>query len=252
MQLERARSVASSLDLRGARVEEALEALDRYLDDAGLAGLDQVVVIHGLGHGRAARRGPDAGGEPSARDVDPARRARRGRRRGDDRQAVGGAGRPVGRRRGDRVRASGLRRLASRRRHRTDPARAASTGRTARTGCSHGRRLARRRRQRAERRSARRSRPTTGRTGRSRRRRSTRSACPSARRRRRRRGPPARPSSLSAFCQAGRSASTWLKSRRADRLHRPDAAVLPEQAARRVDVDRPAEVVASGSARCPR
>ena len=30
----RARSVASSLDLRGARVEEALEALDRYLDDA--------------------------------------------------------------------------------------------------------------------------------------------------------------------------------------------------------------------------
>ena len=37
--LERARTVASSLDLRGARVEEALEALDRYLDDAALAGL---------------------------------------------------------------------------------------------------------------------------------------------------------------------------------------------------------------------
>ena len=46
--------VASSLDLRGARVDEALEALDRYLDDAALAGLEQVVVIHGLGHGRAA------------------------------------------------------------------------------------------------------------------------------------------------------------------------------------------------------
>ncbi|MEA2610578.1 MAG: mismatch repair protein MutS2, partial [Chloroflexota bacterium] len=49
--LERARSVASSLDLRGARVDEALEALDRYLDDAGLAGLDKVLIIHGMGTG---------------------------------------------------------------------------------------------------------------------------------------------------------------------------------------------------------
>ena len=51
IQLERARTVASSLDLRGARVEEALAALDRYLDAAALAGLDQVVVIHGFGTG---------------------------------------------------------------------------------------------------------------------------------------------------------------------------------------------------------
>ena len=48
---DRARSVASSLDLRGARVDEALEALDRYLDDAGLAGLDKVLIIHGMGTG---------------------------------------------------------------------------------------------------------------------------------------------------------------------------------------------------------
>src|SRR5207253_313423 len=33
LRLDRARSVASSLDLRGARVEEALELLDRYLND---------------------------------------------------------------------------------------------------------------------------------------------------------------------------------------------------------------------------
>ncbi len=51
MRLQRARSVASSLDLRGARVDEALDALSRYLDDASLAGLDQVTVIHGLGTG---------------------------------------------------------------------------------------------------------------------------------------------------------------------------------------------------------
>jgi DNA mismatch repair protein MutS2 len=51
LQLGRARSVASSLDLRGARVDEALEALARYLDDASLAGLEQVLIIHGLGTG---------------------------------------------------------------------------------------------------------------------------------------------------------------------------------------------------------
>ena len=51
LQLSRARSVASSLDLRGARVDEALEALARYLDDASLAGLEQVLIIHGLGTG---------------------------------------------------------------------------------------------------------------------------------------------------------------------------------------------------------
>ena len=51
IRLERARSVASSLDLRGARVDEALDALTRYLDDAGLAGLDKVLIIHGMGTG---------------------------------------------------------------------------------------------------------------------------------------------------------------------------------------------------------
>ncbi len=51
LQLDRARSVASSLDLRGATVTEALDVLDRYLDDAVLAGLDQTTIIHGLGTG---------------------------------------------------------------------------------------------------------------------------------------------------------------------------------------------------------
>ena len=70
LQLSRARSVASSLDLRGARVDEALDALGRYLDDASLAGLDQVVVIHGMGTGalRDAVRAM-AGGHPLVRSV---------------------------------------------------------------------------------------------------------------------------------------------------------------------------------------
>jgi DNA mismatch repair protein MutS2 len=51
LRLERARSVASSLDIRGARVDEALDALTRYVDDASLAGLEQVLIIHGLGTG---------------------------------------------------------------------------------------------------------------------------------------------------------------------------------------------------------
>jgi DNA mismatch repair protein MutS2 len=51
IRLSRARTVPSSLDLRGARVDEALDALDRYLEDGSLAGLERVTVIHGLGTG---------------------------------------------------------------------------------------------------------------------------------------------------------------------------------------------------------
>jgi DNA mismatch repair protein MutS2 len=51
LRLERARTVASSLDVRGARVEEALEVVERYLEDASLAGLDRATIIHGLGTG---------------------------------------------------------------------------------------------------------------------------------------------------------------------------------------------------------
>ena len=51
LRLGRARTVPASLDLRGARVEEALEALERYLEDASLAGLPRVTIIHGMGTG---------------------------------------------------------------------------------------------------------------------------------------------------------------------------------------------------------
>jgi DNA mismatch repair protein MutS2 len=79
LQLERARTVASSLDLRGAKVEEALEVLDRYLDDVSLAGLDQATVIHGMGTGalRDAVR-EHAGGHPLVKSWRPGGRGEGG------------------------------------------------------------------------------------------------------------------------------------------------------------------------------
>jgi DNA mismatch repair protein MutS2 len=79
LRLERARSVASSLDLRGARVEEALETLDRYLDDAALAGLGSVTIIHGLGTGALRDAVRDAAaGHPLVRSARPGERGEGG------------------------------------------------------------------------------------------------------------------------------------------------------------------------------
>ncbi|HEV8489212.1 MAG TPA: endonuclease MutS2 [Candidatus Limnocylindrales bacterium] len=79
LQLSRARTVASSLDLRGARVDEALDALGRYLDDAALAGLERVTIIHGLGTGalRDAVRA-QAGDHPQVKGVRPGERGEGG------------------------------------------------------------------------------------------------------------------------------------------------------------------------------
>jgi DNA mismatch repair protein MutS2 len=45
------RVIPSSLDLRGARVDEALESLDAYLDQAAVAGAPRVTIVHGHGTG---------------------------------------------------------------------------------------------------------------------------------------------------------------------------------------------------------
>jgi DNA mismatch repair protein MutS2 len=45
-------SPGMELDLRGQRAEDALDALDRYLESAFLAGLPFVRIIHGKGTGR--------------------------------------------------------------------------------------------------------------------------------------------------------------------------------------------------------
>jgi DNA mismatch repair protein MutS2 len=77
--VDRTKSVASSLDLRGARVDEALEALNRYLDDASVAGLGKVLIIHGLGTGalRDAVR-TEAASHPLVTSIRPGERGEGG------------------------------------------------------------------------------------------------------------------------------------------------------------------------------
>ncbi|KAA6225365.1 MULTISPECIES: endonuclease MutS2 [unclassified Campylobacter] len=47
-------SVNLSLDLHGLRSEEAIERLDKFISDALIAGLDEVIVYHGIGTGKLA------------------------------------------------------------------------------------------------------------------------------------------------------------------------------------------------------
>jgi len=68
-----ATSVPLQLDLRGARPDEALAVLDRYLNDAAVAGIGRLRIVHGKGTGalRAAIRAALAG-HPLVRAHEPA------------------------------------------------------------------------------------------------------------------------------------------------------------------------------------
>jgi DNA mismatch repair protein MutS2 len=50
-----ANRISPTLDLRGERVEAALERLAEYVDEALLAGLDEAVIVHGAGTGALRR-----------------------------------------------------------------------------------------------------------------------------------------------------------------------------------------------------
>jgi DNA mismatch repair protein MutS2 len=43
--------VATQLDIRGSRVEQALDELDNYLNDAVMLGMSSVRIVHGKGTG---------------------------------------------------------------------------------------------------------------------------------------------------------------------------------------------------------
>ena len=54
--LVKAREISPQIDIRGLTVEEAIHCLEKYLDDALMAGLPEVKIIHGKGTG-ALRKG---------------------------------------------------------------------------------------------------------------------------------------------------------------------------------------------------
>lgn len=62
---EKSASISVELDLRGTRADEALAAVDKYIDDALLAGVPMVRLIHGKGTGALRRAIQDFLGERS-------------------------------------------------------------------------------------------------------------------------------------------------------------------------------------------
>jgi len=54
--LAKSQETSRQIDIRGTNIEEAETILDKYLDDAVLAGLDEAIIIHGKGTG-ALRKG---------------------------------------------------------------------------------------------------------------------------------------------------------------------------------------------------
>ena len=54
--MSKAMSISPQIDIRGMNVEEAVTALGKFLDDAAIAGLSEVTIVHGKGTG-ALRNG---------------------------------------------------------------------------------------------------------------------------------------------------------------------------------------------------
>ncbi len=49
--MSKSKSVSNEVDVRGLYLDDAIEIVDKYLDDAAIAGLNEVTIIHGKGTG---------------------------------------------------------------------------------------------------------------------------------------------------------------------------------------------------------
>jgi len=49
--ISKSKNITTEIDLRGFNLDEAIEQVDKYLDDASIAGLQEVMIIHGKGTG---------------------------------------------------------------------------------------------------------------------------------------------------------------------------------------------------------
>ena len=49
--VSKAQNMSSEIDLRGMMLDEAVDVVDKYLDDASIAGMGVVTLIHGKGTG---------------------------------------------------------------------------------------------------------------------------------------------------------------------------------------------------------
>ena len=53
--IQKPKNANIKLDLHGLRAQEALEKLDRFINNALLAGFDEVLIYHGIGSGILSR-----------------------------------------------------------------------------------------------------------------------------------------------------------------------------------------------------
>jgi len=49
--ISKARNISNEIDVRGLSIDDALEVVDKYLDDVVIAGLSEICIIHGKGTG---------------------------------------------------------------------------------------------------------------------------------------------------------------------------------------------------------